>query len=811
MTYVVRKACFLLVILSSAIFFPQFVQAQSDFFSSADLSQVEVNELTNDQISAIYQKAIELGLSEKQVYQEASRRGMPPDQVADLRNRLSGYFAQSTVNNDLSSRPTGRYNPNLDSVPSQKVEVNNNIFGSELFTTTSLVFEPNLRIPPPSNYMLGPDDEIIISVYGYSEKKYSLTINELGEIYIPNVGPLFLSGLTLEQATDKIRDKLASTIYKAIRSGQTKVQVTLGKIRSIRVTVIGQAKRPGTYTVSSLTTLYNILYLCGGPTDMGSYRDIEVIRGNEKRTADLYDFLVYGNQKDNILLQEGDVVRIPYYENRVTLLGNVKRTGRYEMQDGETFQNLLKYSGGFTDNAYRGAVTVERITDSLRRIIDLNAADFATFGIKSSDKYYVGKLQDEFGNRIYISGAVLRPGPYELENGMTVKTLIAKAGGLARDAFSAKALLYRYFPNKLPAIQSVNLDSVLNFGETVYLKKNDSLVIHSIFYFRNNQTVSVRGNVRNPEQIRWRENLTLSDVIFAAGGIDEAGDSTTVEVSRRIPNASVEEANHLESRIFQIDLTQKNAGDLPLEPFDIVIVKEKPGYNTQRTVLVQGEVLRPGVYALPTSGARISDIIQKTGGFKASADSNSITIRRLIRPTMSGEEKKRIFQRILNFPNDSLSNDSMLREELNNTYDLVSVNLKDVLNNPEIPENLQLQDGDVLFVERTTNLVRVSGEVYFPTIVAYKPHKNLKYYVEQAGDFTPHSRKTASLVIQPNGKVKSVKSFLFFKFYPPVTNGSEIFVPQKDLRNKNKLTIGEWSVIASTLAIVANVIFNITK
>ena len=339
------------------------------------------------------------------------------------------------------------------------------------------------------------------------------------------------------------------------------MQVTLGKIRSIRVTVIGQAKKPGTYTVSSLTTLYNILYLCGGPTPMGSYRDIEIIRGNQvKRTADLYDFLVNGNQTDNILLQEGDVIRIPYYKNRVTLNGNVKREGKFEMRDNETFRNLLTYSGGFTDNAFRGAVTVVRITNTEKKIIDLTADQFDTFKAAGSDKYVVGKLQEEFGNRIVISGSVLRPGQYELVPELTIKSLIEKAGGVTRDAYTKRISIFRYFNNKMPTMLSVDLDSVINQNKNVYLLKDDSVAVHSIFEFNDTSYVSVEGNVRKPGLVAWRENMSLRDLLLTAGGISEFGDSATIEISRRIRNANIDKANHNESRIFNINLTSDAFG-----------------------------------------------------------------------------------------------------------------------------------------------------------------------------------------------------------------------------------------------------------
>jgi protein involved in polysaccharide export with SLBB domain len=698
--------------------------------------------------------------------------------------------------------------------PVEPFQNDNSIFGSELFTSNSLVFEPNLRIPAPAGYVLGPDDELIISVYGYSEKKYNLTINESGEIYIPNVGPVYLNGLSIEEASQQIKTKLASTIYRAINTGKTKVAVTLGKIRSIRVTVIGQAKKPGTYTVSSLTTLYNILYLCGGPTSMGSYRDIEVIRGNQlKRRADLYDFLVDGNQKDNIILQEGDVIRIPYYKKRVTLSGNVKREGKFELLENQTFNDLLRYSGGFTDNAYKGAVTVIRITDSVKKIIDLSSDDFKDFVISGSDQYIVRKLQDEFANRVFISGSVLRPGPYQLTPGLTIASLIQKAGGFKRDAYINRISIFRYLENKMPTMVSVDLNSDKQNNENLQLVKDDSVAVHSIFEFHDSNYVTIEGNVRKPSTLPWRQNLSLRDVLLASGGIAESGDSTNIEITRRIKNANVDIINHNESEILNINLESKDekAEDVTLEPYDIVIVKTLPGFSTQRTVLLTGEVKSPGRYGLQKSGDKIDDIIKRAGGFKASADSSSITIRRSIQSDLSTVEREKLFQRILNINPDSISLHPRVREEIYKSYDLINVDLTKALADPKSSENLILEDGDVLTISRNSNLVKISGEVYNPTIIPYKENKNLKYYVQQAGNFTPYARKTGALVIYPDGKAASVKHFLFFKSYPHVTPRSEIFVPQKNKSNKSRLGIGEMALIVSAMGILSNVIINITK
>lgn len=814
---IAKKVLFALFVL---LFCSTQLHAQNGLFNMQDLSQIDIDNYSNNDLISFYNKAVEAGITESQLYKVASERGLSESEIIKLRERLQQInpgkklVQKNELEDERVSHQAHVYDTTGQNLPLQQFKNDITIFGSELFTTNSLVFEPNLRIPAPVGYVLGPDDQLVVSVYGYSEKKYELTINEQGEIYISNVGPVYVNGLSIEDATEKIKSKLASTIYTAINTGKTKVQVSLGKIRSIRVTVIGQAKKPGTYTVSSLTTLYNILYLCGGPTAMGSYRQIETIRGNEKKkTTDLYDFLVEGNQKNNVILQEGDVIRIPYYSNRVTLSGNVKREGKFEMLDNETFNDLLKYSGGFTDNAYRGSVTVVRITDSEKKIIDLEASQFGSFKSNGSDKYIVNKLQDEFGNRIVISGSVLRPGPYALVPGVTIKSLIEKAGGFTRDAFTKRIIIFRYLNNKMPTTVAVNLDSISASGHDISLVKDDSIAVHSIFDFQDINYVTIEGNVRKPGKIPWRENLSLRDLLLSAGGISDSGDSSTIEISRRIKNVNVEKTNHNESRIFNIDIADKNdiAKDVVLHPNDIVIIKSLPGYTVQRTVLLLGEVKGPGRYGLEKSGDRISDLFQRVGGFKASADSTSITIRRSVKSSLTVTEREKLFQRILNINPDSLLLHPRLRDELYKSYDLISVDLISALSNSNSPDNLVLEDGDVLTIDRNSSLVRISGEVYNPTIIPYKEHKNLKYYVQQAGNFTPYARKAGALVIYPDGKAASVKHFLWFKSYPSVTPRSEIFVPQKIKTNRNRLSTGEFALIVSALGILANVILSSTK
>ncbi|MEI7472276.1 MAG: SLBB domain-containing protein [Chitinophagaceae bacterium] len=804
----IRRALLLLTLVFAC---SALTNAQS-LLQTRDLSATQIDSYSDDEMRALQQKIVEMGISETQLYKLAEERGLAAGEVVKLRKRMEALaITRSAINvkakEDAKETPSTELTNSM--LPMQSFDNDNSIFGSELFTKNSLVFEPNLRISTPAGYILGPDDEIKLQVYGTSEKAYDLLVNAEGYIYILNAGPVYVSGLSIEQATERIKAKLSATIYKALRSGQTKLQLSLSKIRSIRVTVIGEAKKPGTFTVSSLTTLYNILYLCGGPTKMGSYRAIELVRGNEvKRSADLYAFLLKGNQKDNLLLQEGDVIRIPYYKNRVSIQGQVKRTGKFELLAEETFKELLDYCGGFTDEAYSASVSVNRITDKEKKIVDLTADRYASFKASGSDEYYVGRLLDHYENRIVLQGAVNRPGPYELSAGLSLKTLVEKAGGVNPDAFTSRISIFRFLPNKLPIIVSVSLDSVLNFNKDVSLVRDDSIYVHSIFDYKDQAFVSIEGAVRVSGRVSWRENLTLRDVLLSNGSFSESGVSTAVEISRRIKNATVTQADYLQTEVFTVNVLNKEdaSADVKLQPFDIIVVKGMPGYSMQRMVLVQGEVLNPGRYSLQKSGDKLTDLLRRTGGFKSTADSLAITIRRAIQPGLSMTEREKIFQRILNVSQDSIERNEKLRSEIFKNYDLIGVNLTKALENPASTENLLLEEGDIISIDRSSNLVKVSGEVYYPTVIPYRKNTNLKYYINKAGDFTDFARKSGAMVVYPDGSAKSVKQFLFFKTYPKVTPRSEIFVPQKLASNRNKLGASEWAVIVSTLGVVASLI-----
>ena len=796
--------------------------AQGNSLALQNLSTVNIDDISDSEIKSYLLKASESGLTEQNLYRILEEKGLPAGEAAKLKQRIS--LLQNSNDNKTNEQSKDKPNKEKDKidrsenkdvtlVPMQKNKGDLSIFGSELFTSNSLVFEPNLRIATPVGYIIGPDDELIINVFGYSEKTYNLTVNAEGSIYIPQVGPVNVNGLSIEQASGKIKNILAATIYKAIRGGGTRVQISLGKIKSIRVTVIGQAKKPGTYTISSLTSLFNLLYLCGGPTDLGSYRKIELIRGNElKRIIDLYGFLLKGDQRDNVLLGEGDVIRIPFYITRVMLNGNVKLPGKFELVNGETFENVLQFGGGFSDDAYKSAVTIYQLTDTEKKITDLSKSQYNSYRPLSSDSIVVGKILNRYANKLIIAGAIQRPGVYELTGNLKLKDLLEKAGGLKPDVYTKRGGISRLNQNGTPQQVSFDIDSVMNNYTDIALQKNDSVTLYSIFDIDNNISITIDGNIRRPGMYKWVQSLTLNDVILQAGGITESGDNRTIEIARRINNISLTQLNHLQTEIINVDLADSAAiKDVVLQPYDAINIRQKSSYSKQRTVFVEGLVINPGRYTLSMSNDRISDVLKRAGGFRANADTTALVIKRLSRKDLSEDERQKVFAKLLNIKSDSINSTERIKDEIYKEYDKISIDLNNALHQNKESENMLLEDGDVLTIEQNSNLVKVSGEVYYPTIVPFKQNASLKYYIEKSGSYTELARKRGALVIYPDGKAKRVKHFLFFKSYPEVVSRSEIFVPQKSAKNKSKITVAEWAVVLSSLALIANVVVNIGK
>jgi protein involved in polysaccharide export with SLBB domain len=672
----------------------------------------------------------------------------------------------------------------------------------------SSVFEPNYKIATPASYALGPGDELLVQVYGYSEQTYNLTVNNEGNVYIPNVGPIAVTGLSVDDAATKIKNRLAATIYKAIKSGQTKVTVTLGKIRSISVTVIGQASKPGTYSIPSLSTLFNLLYICGGPGNQGSYRNIEVIRGNKLyRKVDLYAFLLRGDRKDNVLLQDQDVVRIPYYDTRVSIDGQVRRSGKFEMQPGETLDQLMTYCGGFSDSAYRSMVKAVRVADTGRMVVNVKASEFGAFKVQTGDAFSVSKTATRLFNRVTVSGAVYRPDDYAYQPDIDLRQLLENSG-LRPDTYRERGFISRLNNDQSQSGISFNINEVMAGRQVIKLQPEDIVTITSIYDLKDALTVDIQGEIRVPSKYGYRQNMTVKDLILLAGGFTEAADIGSVEVSRRVADADVSAEVYRQANILYLNLrdgVDGSNGNIVLQPYDVVMVRRRSSYENQRRVYVTGQVPSPGPYVLQTSKETISSVVKRAGGFKSSADSSSVSIKRFTNLGMAGEERQRTVERLLSINRDSLLANPRLRETYLSNVDFLSVNVNKIKEQPGGPEDIVLEDGDIIEIARSSSLVRVSGEVYHPTSLPYEKGANAHYYIKRAGNYTSSARRSRAFVIYPDGRSESVKKFLFFKSYPSVTARSEIFVPSKALEGKRGLSTTEWIAISSILASLATI------
>ncbi len=817
--FYMRKIFLLLFIAITSI------AANAQQLLQTDLRQIDVDKLSDDEIIYYYNRMQQAGVSLDQAMQIAASRGMSKDELDKLQKRIQQINSgqKSVTPGTKNSRPdsvTTSRSENQQKFSEQDEKYDKRIFGSDLFRSSSVSFEPNLRIATPANYVLGPDDELSINVYGNSETKYNLKVTPEGSIYIPNAGPVFVSGLTVEDATSKIKAKLAGTIYKAINTGNTKVQVNLGNIRSIRVTIIGEAKKPGSYTVSSLSTVFNALYLCGGPNNNGSYRAIELVRNNKVVSIiDIYSFLLKGSMAGNLRLMDQDVIRIPYYQSRVNIAGEIKRPGIFEINEGDKLLSIFSAAGGFTDSAYRNSVKITRLTDRERSVSDVLSDSFSSYTLRGGDSINIGKVLNRYTNRVKIDGAINRPGEFELSDGLTLKGLIEKADGLRKDAYLIRGLITRLKDNLDVEVVSFDPGAIMA-GEQpdILLKKEDDISISSIKDLKDKFTFSVQGEVRKPGLYDFKDSTSIKDLVFAAGGFTEAATAKRIEVARRVTNADVNATSTEIAKIIQLDAEKDlsvSGGDFYLKPFDVVIVRNNPGYYTQRTVIVDGEVLYPGPYIINSNDERLSNIIERAGGFKNTADPSAASLKRLNLMSPQSEIKLRKIEKIAISQNsrDTSSADSLAKEGVR-PYDLIGINLEEVLKTPGITNDLILENGDVVFVPKKNQAVKVRGEVLFPTQFAFQENKNMKYYIGKAGGFSSNAVKRKSFVLGTNGNARKVKSFLFIKTYPEIFGGDEIFVPKTPDKKGSGLSTAEIIGISTAVASLASVVIallNITK
>jgi protein involved in polysaccharide export with SLBB domain len=793
-----------------------------------NLQKVRSADVTEEQLSQIAAYLRQNNLTTQQAYDLLMGRGMDPVEATQLKGRLEKTRLSENAGSRFSKKNTTdregnamneQQNDNYNGERSFSDTVNTNrpvynpkkIFGLEIFNNGVLSFEPNISIATPVNYIIGPNDEININIYGYQEAKYNLRVSPEGDINIPYVGIMYVAGLTIEQATAKIKSKLSSSGYSNIKTGLTKVSVAIGRIRSIKVTVLGEVKTPGSYTLSSLATAFNALLLSGGPNDIGTMRNIEIIRnGKVIDNLDIYDFLVKGDQKGNVNLHDQDIIRIPTYKVRVSLEGQVKRTGLFEMKSGETVQDLLEFAGGFADSAYTASITAYKITDIENRIVDINQKDYATYKPSRSEFFMVKKTIGRFLNRVSITGAVYLPGDFELTQGMTIKDLIIKAQGLKQDAYNGRGIILRNREDLTPEFVSFSPVDVMQKGiNNIQLKPNDSISIASVADLKENTTVSVIGEVKNTGVYHFVENMTLKDLILLAGGFTDAAIPQKIEIARRLKSDSFSISDVKTSEVLNINSVKDldlAASDIKLQTYDAVIVRKNPGYQPQVNVRVEGEVVFPGTYVISNKNERISDVIKRAGGLTLQAFDQGGYVTRNNNKNVVNQLNSEKINKIQEALNDTTEH---VKQEIERPVDQIAVDISAIMLKPGGRNDLTLEEGDVITIPKEKMDVRISGQVLFPTLVVYQERLHLQDYLGRAGGETDNARKGKIYVLYPNGNAAKTSHFLFFRSFPKVTPGSEIIVPKKHEVERRRMTTGEIIGISTAITSFAGVLLSL--
>ncbi len=760
-------------------------------------------------------KAKAAGMTDDQIQQEIAKR-MGQSGAGQTTSRASDAVISDRV---IATTP-GKDSIYLEEQRKRNLPENDlkeTVFGREIFSNKNLSFEPDLNIPTPKNYILSAGDELLINVWGDSELNLKLKVSPEGTILIPNLGPVSVSGLTIETAENRIRQELGrimSTLSGNTDGANTFVSVSLSQIRSIKVNIVGEVVAPGTYTLPSFATLFNALYAAGGVNEIGSLRGIKVYR-NSKEVAklDVYDYLLNGKYNTNIRLEENDMVIVSPYDQLAVVRGKVKRNRIFEMKKGETLQQLLNMAGGFTGDAYKKDVRIKRKADSRYQIATVTEDKYPTFAMMDGDSLLVDSVIPFYENRLIVTGAVWRPGEYELNGTVhTVKGLINQAAGLKGDEFTGRAQITRLNPDFTTTVIAVDIRGILNgTSPDIELKPEDILNIPSLFDLREPYTIKVSGAVNYVDTVLpYRNNLTVEDAIMMAGGLKESAATVNVEVARRIKDTKTYENSNRTAEVFNFELNDnlglisvdgKNSNSVfTLEPFDEVYVRFSPGYQEQQVVKVDGEITFSGDYVLAEKNSRLSNIIAKAGGITPDAYVKGASLKRQLT-----EDEMRRLETLLQLSSNKQSRDSVALSLENIKNYSVGIDLEKALANPGSAHDVVLRDGDELYIPQLQSTVKINGAVTYPNSVTYTEGMSVGNCLSQAGGYNDIARKYP-IVIYMNGKVATTKKcFIFFKRYPKVEPGCEIVVPTKTQRDRKTSLAEVLSIASSTTSMAAMV------
>lgn len=690
------------------------------------------------------------------------------------------------------------------------------VFGRNLFNNELLTFEPAINIPAPADYVLGAGDQVIIDIWGASQLVIDEVISPKGYLTIAGVGPIKLSGMTVTQATKRAKDVL-SKYY----SGSS-ITLSLANTRSVKVEIVGEVVTPGSYTLSAFSTLFNALYMAGGISDLGSLRDIKVYRnGKVVSSIDVYDYIMNGNNKGNIRLQDNDLIIVSPYEAVVNIQGKVKRPMMYEMKAQESLANLLKYTGGLTGDAYDRNIRVIRKSGREYSVHTVMKDSFSSFNLADGDSIYVDSIIPRFSNMVEIKGAVFHPGMYEVnENISTVLDLIDAADGLYEDAFLARAVMHRRKANRRLEVLSIDLEGIID-GRVpdIELRKEDVLYIPSVNDMRGQETMKISGEVNYPGVYEFAENTTLEDFVLQAGGLTNVASTAKIDVYRRIYNPKSLEGGDTITEVYCFSLKEGFVIDgtpgFELAPFDEVHVRKSPINNLIKSVTVDGAVNFKGDYAMNSHNYRLSELVKDAGGFASAAYPQGARLYRKMseeekaqRENMIKQSQKQIYEDALRSDKtfDMAISDSLIN--LNATFGdayLLDIDLKKAVDNPGCDADIALREGDKLIVPEYAATVKISGEVRFPVTVTYLDGKRLNYYIKHAGGYADRAKKNSVYAIYMNGGVKKISKLSSKDIQP----GMEIVVPAKSL--KKKLSTAEVVTISSSAVSIATMVVSIVN
>lgn len=771
--------------------------------------------MTDQQVIEYVKQATQEGKEQKQIAAELARRGVTREQAERVKKLYEQQMGTDTANMQGTELNEARLREETqdettaltDNQPTtEELAQEDQVFGRNIFNTRNLTFEPNSNMATPPNYQLGPGDEVIIDIWGASQTNIRQTITPDGTINMQELGPIYLSGMTVEEANRFLKNKLG-TVFS---NENNQIRVTLGNTRTIQINIMGEVVQPGTYALSAFSTVFHALYRAGGVNDIGSLRNVQLVRNGKKIAAvDVYDFIMQGKIKDDIRLQEGDVIIVPAYDMLVKMSGNVKRPMRFEMKKNETLAALIKYAGGFNADAYSKSVRMVRQNGMEYEVKTVDEMEYSVCQLRDGDVVTVGAILNRFTNKVEIKGAVYRPDIYALDGKVnTVRALIEKAQGLMDDAFTNRAVLQRQRDDLTSEILSVDVKALMNGTiPDIPLRKNDVLYIPSIHDLQDLGSVTIYGEVTKPDEYPYADNMTLEDLIIQAGGLKEAASTVRVDVSRRIKDAKSVNSTDSIGQMFSFALKDGFVIDgqpgFVLQPYDQVFVRRSPGYQTQQNVTIQGEVIFGGTYTLTSKAERLSDLVKKAGGV-----TNSAYVRGAKLTRVANEEEKKRMQDVVKLMGRELGESAIdsLGLQVDSLFS-VGIDLEAALANPGGDADLVLREGDVLNIPEYVNTVKINGAVMMPNTVSYRKGEKVSYYLSQAGGYSQHAKKSKKFIIYMNGQVAKVKGSGKDQIEP----GCEIVVPNKKQSKANFGNILGYATSFSSLATMAATIVSLFK